>query len=258
MKRRIVTGISAGVLFLLFAVFGGYPFILLAVFLALIGYLELLRMKKINPSSVPAIFGFILVVFVVYPFRFNLMFPDDWIMITVLLLLVFSVSSKNVFNFDRAAFILLSALYVAFGFHYLIEARLTDSGFSMLVFILFLIWSTDSGAYFIGKAFGQRKLLSQISPNKTVEGALGGMIFAVVIAILFHVVHPIYSSIEMVLLVAVVIAIAGQLGDLVESALKRHYNVKDSGHLLPGHGGILDRCDSWLFVLPILHLLQMI
>lgn len=258
MKQRIITGVSAGVLFLLVAVLGGYPFILLAVILALIGYLEFLRMRKISPFSLPAIFGFILVILIASPYRFDWMSEDEWILVGFLLLLACTVLSKNVFHFDQAAFILLSALYVAFGFHYLIEARLPDNGLGVLFFVLLLIWSTDSGAYFVGRTFGRRKLWPDISPNKTVEGAFGGIIAAVIIAALFQLIFPVYTSMGIALFAAVVIAVFGQIGDLVESALKRHYGVKDSGNLLPGHGGILDRCDSWLFVLPILHFLHFI
>lgn len=258
MKQRLLTGVSAGVLFLLIAVLGGYPFTLLAVILAVIGYLEFLRMRKISPFSLAAVIGFILVILLASPYRFEWMSEGEWVVAAFLLLLACTVLSKNIFHFEQAAFILLSALYVAFGFHYLVEARMPDNGLGVLFFVLLLIWSTDSGAYFAGRALGRRKLWPAISPNKTVEGAVGGILGALVIAVLFQLIYPVYGSMGIAMLAAVVIAIAGQIGDLVESALKRHYGVKDSGHLLPGHGGILDRCDSWLFVLPILHFLHFI
>lgn len=94
-----------------------------------------------------------------------------------------------------------------------------------------------------------------ISPNKTVEGAIGGILSAVIVAILFYFFTELQNRfpLPVLLIISVILSIFGQVGDLVESALKRYYGVKDSGKLLPGHGGILDRVDSWLFVFPVLY-----
>lgn len=126
---------------------------------------------------------------------------------------------------------------------------------SAIFFAAVIIWSTDSGAYFIGKSLGKRKLWPEISPNKTVEGFIGGIVTAVVLSLVFQAVTGFLPSYLLVMFITLLLSIFGQLGDLVESALKRHYHVKDSGTILPGHGGILDRFDSFLFVLPFLYLL---
>jgi len=122
---------------------------------------------------------------------------------------------------------------------------------------LFIVWATDSGAYLVGTRYGRRKLLPKVSPNKTIEGSLGGIISAVLVSAIFISVRPQvatpYSFVTMLLL-TVVFSIAGQFGDLVESAIKRHFGVKDSGKFIPGHGGVLDRFDSLLFVFPLMHL----
>lgn len=102
---------------------------------------------------------------------------------------------------------------------------------------------------------GKRKLWPEISPNKTVEGFIGGIVTAVVLSLVFQAVTGFLPSYLLVMFITLLLSIFGQLGDLVESALKRHYHVKDSGSILPGHGGILDRFDSFLFVLPFLYLL---
>ena len=133
-------------------------------------------------------------------------------------------------------------------------------GILYIFFALFLIWATDSGAYFIGRKFGKKKLAPTISPNKTVEGSIGGVICALIVMLIFFFFTNLgqeYSLIRL-FLITIVLSAFGQLGDLVESALKRLYDVKDSGNILPGHGGILDRVDSWLFVMPLLHFLQFI
>jgi len=263
MKKRIITAIVAGVFFMLFAAIGGVLFTLLMITLATIAIAELLKMKKIAYLSPPGGIAFLLTWFVVM--------PDDWLrqltnsptdkvdsfLFALLLLLTLTVVSKNKFSFDDISFVLMSSLYAGFGFYYMAVTRLSPEGLPILFFVLVLIWMTDSGAYFIGKSFGKKKLWPDISPNKTVEGAVGGILSALVVALIFHAVYPLFH-LPQALLIALVTSVFAQVGDLVESALKRHYEVKDSGQLLPGHGGILDRCDSWIFVFPILHLFQLI
>ncbi|HET7578467.1 MAG TPA: phosphatidate cytidylyltransferase [Bacillales bacterium] len=255
MKQRFLTAALAGVFFLVLALIGGIPFTVLTVMMALVGYAELLRMKKIRLYSFPGWVGGILIVLLVFPLSFFT--SIDPYMTAFLLMLAYTVLSKNRFSFGDAGFTGFAALYVAFGFHYLAQVRL-EHGAALMFFILFVIWATDSGAYFSGNRFGRRKLWPQISPNKTVEGAVGGILAGLVIAAVYQLFLSVYASMGVALLAALVITVFGQLGDLVESAFKRRYGVKDSGNLLPGHGGILDRCDSWLFVLPILHLLHFI
>jgi phosphatidate cytidylyltransferase len=129
------------------------------------------------------------------------------------------------------------------------------AGAVVLLFPLVLTWSTDTGAYAFGRAFGKHKLIPSVSPGKTVEGAIGGVVTAVVAALLY--VHFLLAPFAHLTLrptalvgFAIVIAVVAQIGDLVESLFKRDAGVKDSSTLLPGHGGILDRFDSLLFVLP--------
>jgi phosphatidate cytidylyltransferase len=132
---------------------------------------------------------------------------------------------------------------------------------TVLVFLPVLItWSTDVGAYTFGRTFGKKKLIPSVSPGKTVEGALGGLGLAIVICLLYvrFILMPYAQlglTIQGAVLFAIVVSIAAQTGDLAESLLKREAGVKDSSRILPGHGGILDRFDSLLFVMPIAMLL---
>lgn len=130
------------------------------------------------------------------------------------------------------------------------------AGGLLLVLPLLLTWGTDIGAYFIGRALGKRKLIPAVSPGKTVAGAWGGLLTSVIIAWLYlqFVLRPtthLAMSVAGMIAFGAVVSIAAQLGDLVESLLKREAGVKDSSHLIPGHGGVLDRIDSLLFVLPV-------
>ena len=125
---------------------------------------------------------------------------------------------------------------------------------------LVLTWATDTGAYFVGRSVGGRKLIPAVSPGKTVSGAVGGVLTSVLVTWLYvtFLLRP-TAQLAMtaggIVAFGVLVSVAAQIGDLVESLLKREAGVKDSGGLLPGHGGVLDRLDSLFFVLPIAHLL---
>ncbi len=168
--------------------------------------------------------------------------------------------------------------YVAIPMAMLVGVRLQPTGAFMLIFLMAVVWSGDIFAYFVGKSIGRRKMSPRISPKKTWEGAVASLLASVVFGtLLFHYSVPISqflltyhlldrmwfapsglwtheSETWQVLLLCVALNIAAQLGDLVESAIKRGADVKDSGSILPGHGGMLDRIDAMLFAIPILWL----
>jgi len=155
--------------------------------------------------------------------------------------------------------------------------RIFPAGAPYLLALMLVVWSGDVAAYYVGRAKGKRKLAPRISPGKTWEGAIGSVVGAVIVALLLaHFADPIQTGLERahlvvpsgsvfhharwsfasgpmwpVILFAICVNVAAQIGDLVESALKRGAGVKDSGALLPGHGGILDRIDALLFALPV-------
>ncbi|HAN94351.1 MAG: phosphatidate cytidylyltransferase [Limnochordia bacterium] len=147
---------------------------------------------------------------------------------------------------------LLGVFYVAVLYSFLVLVR-EHFGLSWALFGFLATWATDTGAYFGGLRYGRRKLCPQISPNKSVEGALFGLVGGAVAGIIFALAtgRPILRLTAF----ALVLSCCGQLGDLVESAMKREKGVKDSGSILPGHGGILDRFDSLSFVFPVLYAL---
>lgn len=259
MKQRIITAVLALIVFVPLILYGSWPFIILTYMMATIGMFELYRMRKFQQTFlIPIIFTFLALWLLMIPQSIvEISINKQQIMFAfVIILLIYTVFSKNKFNFDDAGFIVISLIYITMGFYFFMHTRLI--GLNYLLFILFVIWMTDTGAYFFGNAFGKRKLWPKISPNKTIEGALGGLLSSVVIAIIFQLVYPFTFSMYYIVGVALIISVVGQLGDLVASAYKRHYEIKDSGSLLPGHGGILDRLDSLLFVLPVLYIIQFI
>jgi phosphatidate cytidylyltransferase len=150
----------------------------------------------------------------------------------------------------------LGIVYIGFGMSCLVPLRYSDpSKGRELVFLLFLvIWTDDICAFFVGRTLGRHLLFPRVSPKKTVEGSLGGLVGSLLVAWGFA--HWFWQTANprTIILLAVLIPVAGQVGDLAESAMKRGADLKDSGALLPGHGGLLDRIDSLLFGAPALWL----
>ncbi|WP_057823662.1 phosphatidate cytidylyltransferase [Lentilactobacillus sunkii] len=262
MKQRVITAVVALLIFIPIIVMGGIWVDIAALALGIVAISEILVMKKkllISPESIIAYLGVC-----------SLILPDAWtsflpghisqnfvFFIFVLMLLLQTVLSRNLFSFDDVGVIVLGMLYIGMGFHYFIAAR--GLGLTVLLYALFIVWVTDSGAYIFGRMFGKHKLAPRISPNKTWEGSIGGSLAATILCTVFVVFYPISGhSLLQMFVFTIILSIAGQFGDLIESALKRYYGVKDSGKILPGHGGILDRFDSLLFVLPMLHLVGII
>ncbi len=147
----------------------------------------------------------------------------------------------------RLGLLLLGVLYVGFFIPHVALLRQQPDGWRWVLFTVYSAMGSDSGAYFAGRAYGRRKLMPAVSPSKTVEGAVGGLVGAAIIGAICWLVFFRQLPLGETLGVAVAIGFLAELGDLCESALKRAFGAKDSGWIIPGHGGILDRLDSLLF-----------
>ncbi len=252
MRVRTRSALIALALFIPFIYLGGGYFAGAVAVLGIVALYELARMAQIPFGLTRGLVSLIALLSMLLPQHYAPNFVNQHIDISVffylccLLLLIDTVFRHRSFNFTQAAILMLGALYIGSGFRFLILIR--DMGIPTLMFLFIIIWSTDIGAYLVGRQYGKRQLAPAISPGKTVEGLLGGIGFSLVSALVFLFFFPMkHGGVQYVPLLIIFMSLFGQLGDLVESAYKRLYGVKDSGKILPGHGGILDRFDSTLF-----------
>lgn len=256
MKVRTLTAIIALLIFLPILLKGGLILMLFAFLLALIALKELLNMNMIKFLSIPGLISALALIIIMLPQD-----AGEWVQVIQLkgliamsfIVLSYTVLSKNRFSFMDAAFCLMSVAYVGIGFMYFYET--SSEGLRYILFAFLIVWLTDTGAYIFGRLMGKHKLWPVISPNKTIEGFFGGILCSILVPLVMQMFVDLHMNIWLLLLVTIVLSMFGQLGDLVESGFKRHFGVKDSGRILPGHGGILDRFDSFMFVLPLLNIL---
>jgi len=186
-----------------------------------------------------------------FDFRISEILAMALILIAVITL--FKFASELYFDSGKLIF---TVIYVALPFSFALglpKFSSFDNKFSLEVLFLFiLIWSSDTFAYLTGKFFGKHKMAPKISPKKTWEGYIGGVVLTLVVAYFVEQYHPDLRGNWIV--VGFLVAAFAPVGDLVESQLKRNFGVKDSGNIIPGHGGVLDRLDSFLIVVPVVYL----
>lgn len=271
LSRRILFAVIAAPVGIALVYLGG-PFLatLLSVIAAL-GAWEFCRIARASgaqPFDAAAIVGAAAIPLLVYGVHLRLLAPT-WTHAVVAGLAVFAatifrrgIGGRPLLAAATTVFCVAYLGLVAYVFElryndYVIDAR---GGTALAMFPILLTWATDVGAYAFGRLLGAHKLMPSVSPGKTMEGALGGLLLAIVIALLYigYVLHPL-AQLAMrplaTVLFAVTISVVAQVGDLAESLIKREAGIKDSSTLIPGHGGVLDRFDSLLFVLPVAALL---
>ncbi len=181
----------------------------------------------------------------------------------VLYLFAISVIGKGKIAFAKISGVFTTVLYITFSFTAFTLLRYAESGVYLFIIVFISSSVCDIFAYFTGMLFGKHKLIPEISPKKTVEGAVGGTLFAVFGLLLYvFILDKAVSGIEVNYILAsvygLVLAIVGQFGDLVASLIKREHGIKDYGKLLPGHGGVLDRVDSILPISLVLYILTLV
>ena len=252
MKQRVLTAVVGVPVLLLLIYLGGLPFAALVAVLMAAGTYEFYQMVH---KECHFLLGAVLISEAVLLLGVYLEW-NNWasvgLMSAFLLIFIYAIWRFPQININDMAMNFLAVLYIGWTLAHLVAIeRLTD-GTTLLFYLFVAIWCSDSGAYFCGRFMGRHKLAPHVSPNKTVEGAIGGVITTVAALLLVNMVVKL-CAVEEIIVMGIVLSLVGQIGDLVESMLKRFVEVKDSGHVLPGHGGILDRFDSLILAAPFLY-----
>ncbi len=252
MKTRIITGVLGGLLVGVVTFFGGVIFDLLYLvitFLAIYEITKLLQAKEIFSYEATLNYGLAIALY------FSGYFFDKTSIGFVLLLYVsfnfiFFVTNPKITLVRLAQTLFVGMYVVLFMYHMIMLNNMRDAKFVWLVYII--AFGTDTFAYFAGVFFGKHKLCPNVSPKKTVEGAIGGILGCLALTIAYFKFFRINISIETIIF-SIFVSAFSMVGDLLASKIKREHNVKDYGSILPGHGGILDRFDSLLFVAPVVY-----
>lgn len=243
--KRVVTSVFLAI-FALWTIFQApvYIFLAVVVLMACLCYFEYASIVRAN--GVEGLLN------VGYVAGLIAMWRPDTLPLLALALLTFALSSRDLskaLGFTGAT--VLGVIYVFLGWRWAVDLRAISPGW--LFYALSINWAGDVAAYYAGRQFGRHKLAPRVSPGKSWEGAIASVLVCAVYGIVLGEQLHLGLSIPLMTGLTVVANIAGQVGDLVESMLKRGAGVKDSGTMLPGHGGILDRLDSSLFTLPVVY-----
>ena len=221
---------------------------------AVVGTLSLFELYRLcRPSAQPLAMGIGVagcVALIVGPHYPGIVQPSLLVALVATLSIPLLVKMPLQESLKEGAITITGLLYIGLTLSYLVMIRLLPQGEWFLLFLLLVTWAADTGAYYVGTLCGQHALAPRISPKKTIEGLVGGLIGATIFAYAARWWFLSEFSGADCLILAVLLTLAGLWGDLTESAIKRSVGVKDSGGLLPGHGGMLDRLDSLLFTAP--------
>ena len=255
MKTRIIGAIIVIAIFLPFLFVGELPFAVLMSVLSALGLHELLKVRE-SKKQFPFIlklFAYLLVMaFCLYnfnsiEFQYSFNYRVMALLIFLFMLPMVFINDTKKYNLNDALFLIGSILFIGLSFNLIIIIR--NYNISYIIYLLLITTITDTFALFTGLLVGEHKLCPKISPKKTIEGLVGGVAMGTFASVCFY--HTVVSTTTPLLIVIVIsflLSVMGQLGDLVFSSIKRYYDVKDFSELIPGHGGILDRFDSLIFV----------
>jgi len=253
LKKRVITALW-GILFLIAAIWFDKPLPWFTVLVAIYGlaaafeFYKVVTTSKVSPLTY---FGLIwTLLFIVSPHcSYDSLIPILLTSAVILPLIYLLFRQRKEEAFAGWAWTIAGIFYLGWLLSYLVALRGLDDGRNWVFFALLTTFGSDTIAFFVGRALGRHRLAPQISPSKTWEGAIGGVFGAIIVSLLFTL--PTALSVPLnygqAIILGLLVSILGQLGDLVESLFKRNMGVKDSGKLLPGHGGALDRIDSIVF-----------
>jgi phosphatidate cytidylyltransferase len=267
MKSRIITAIL-GIPVVFLILWAGYPWIWIAF--SVVSSIAILEFYALNPSNRP------ILVKIVGVFWLNMLLASNYLLnlalIDILILGLVGIPAINFFlqiiafckhkfnrpfklkqQFSYFLHTLVGIIYIGLPAFLLLDIRNEINGFELLAIIIFGVFVTDTFSFFTGKLIGTRKLAPTISPSKTWEGAIGGFLVGFIFTICVTHIVAVFNNFQLTMLFGFLLAISAQIGDLLESKLKRMAKVKDTGTIIPGHGGVLDRMDSIILTTVVLY-----
>ena len=257
MLKRFFTSVVGIPLAILIMILGNPILQVVGCIIALIGIYEFYGViqKKYHPISW---IGYVVTLVFFLDYLTFINYFGVFISMVIVIALIYMVLTYPKYNIVDIALTLFAPLYIGLLISFVLVLRDAEYGHFLVWLVFISAWGSDTCAYFAGKLFGKHKLAPVLSPKKTIEGAVGGAIGAALIAVIYtysytYFAFPIMRE-KMILIVGIVFisAILSQFGDLAASAIKRTLEVKDFGYIFPGHGGVLDRFDSILFVAPFI------
>ena len=252
-RRRLYT--AAVLIPAVYAIIVHLPPWALTLLLIAVGSIALLELYRISFQSLlnHALVGVGVVTFMLTVARTHLSLTlPDLLLGGVLVMAITAafVATSAAHRWRDALLAVLGVLYVGVPLSTVVSTRTLPAGEFLVLFLAVVTWASDTGAYYVGTLWGKHPLMPSISPKKTVEGVLGGLLLAIAAALLAHWWFVAELSWSDAVILGVLLTVTGLIGDLFESMIKRRTGVKDSGGILPGHGGMLDRIDSLLFTAP--------
>lgn len=267
MTKRIITAVVAFAILLPFLIFSETDaFVFLACLLSFISTYELLLCTGLLKKKAIATASFALALIVPALTRAEgfdnelfMSFAFETYFLFMIVIFTISVFSKGNVKLNDVALLTMLMVYVTFGFSSLVRLRDMKYGGPLYIMALIMPWVSDTFAYFTGRAFGRHKLIPDVSPKKTVEGAIGAVVCTSISVVIYGFVcgkiFDLTPKYLFFLIIGIVLSVVAQCGDLIMSLVKRIYGIKDFGKILPGHGGILDRFDSTVATASLLYLI---
>ena len=261
LKRRVLTGMFGGSLLLLSALheLSYLAVFVLIIFLSTREYFKILMNNGFRPNYNLGVFLSVIIFVTTYLYASKeSLIGVHFVLVPILPLVCLSAlySSNNNETLSNVSVTFFGILYISLPIsllNFIVFNEYSYNSIYLMATLLFL-WTSESAAYFGGSLFGRKKLFESVSPMKTWEGVISGLLANVILAYLIHqFVWTSFQTFTFWVLFSVVVLVSGIFGDLFESLLKRNFNLKDSGNKLPGHGGFLDRFDSFFFVIPYVY-----
>ena len=254
-KTRLLSGIVLVILALVVIISGGYVTLLSLLAISLIGMYELYRVFKLEKTPM-AMAAYI--VAVIFYCNLKWMWIGDPLMFVMGLLIILMfiyVFSYPKYEAKDVMAMFFGMFYVAMMLSYVYQIRMLPNGVYLAFLIFICSWGCDTCAYCVGVLIGKHKMAPVLSPKKSIEGAVGGVVGTALLTVLYTYIFRAQMGLGTRAIISAVAALISMVGDLTASAIKRNYDIKDYGTLIPGHGGIMDRFDSMMITAPIIYYL---